>query len=102
MNLDKLMEVAGIPALIAAICVYYGIRLLITKDSTLIRGKKAGAIKDEKGYCQSAAYLLFYFAVVNLIFGALLFWNTYVAVGVIVAGTVVLCILWMRMSKRLG
>lgn len=102
MALEKFMEVAGIPALLFAVCMYYGIRLIITKDATAIRGRNQKALKDEKTYAVMAGRLILFFGAATLIMGVLLFVDTIIAVAEIVVSTTVMGILWKRMNDKYG
>lgn len=99
--MEKFMDVAGIPAMIAVICLFFGIRIMMTKDVSYIMGKHVVTKEPEK-FCMAAGKLLIFFAAVNALMGALLFVNTYLAIGEIFIGTVVLGVLWMRMNKKYG
>ena len=100
--MEKFLEVAGIPVLMAVICLFYGVRTMLTGDTSLIRGKNAGALKDEAGYAKAAGKLLIFFAVANLVMGGLLFMNTYAAVAEIFVCTLILGVLWVRMNRKYG
>lgn len=75
---------------------------MITGDTGMIRGRNAGALKDEKAYAKAAGILLIYFAVANLVMGGLLFVNTYAAVAEIIFCTLLLGVLWVRMNRKYG
>ena len=96
------MEVAGIPVLVAVICLFYGIRTMVTGDTSMIRGKNAGALKDEKAYAKAAGKLLIFFAVANVVMGGLLMVNTLAAVAEIIACTLIMGVLWVRMNGKYG
>lgn len=49
------LEVAGIPLLLFAVLVYYGVRLWIMKDVTIVRGKHKPPVKMRQ--CMSKALL---------------------------------------------
>lgn len=102
MTMDKFVELAGIPALLFAVCMYYGIRLIITKDATAIRGRNQTALKDEKAYAVMAGKLILFFGAATLIMGVLLFVDTVIAVVEIIISTTVMGILWKRMNDKYG
>ncbi len=102
MTVEKIFELAGIPALLVVICMYYGIRLIVTKDATTIRGRNQAVLKDEKAYAVEAGKLMLFFGAATLIMGILLFVNINIAVAEIIVCTVILGILWKRMNDKYG
>lgn len=102
MTAQSFLETAGIPLLLFAVLVYYGVRLLILGDVSAIRGKNKPPVKDEKMYAKGAGKLILYFAGVTFLMMVLLFWNLYVAVAEIIVGTVILGFLWRRMNQKYG
>ena len=61
------LEVAGIPLLLFAVLVYYGVRLWIMKDVTIVRGKHKPPVKDEAMYVKSASLLILFLAFATLV-----------------------------------
>ncbi len=102
MNLGYVIEQAGIPLLLFVICMYYGIRLLISKDSSLIRSKEKGPLKDEKAYAEESGKLLLFFAGATLVMAVLIFVDLYAALGEIIVCTLIMGILWKRMNNKYG
>lgn len=102
MTMDKFFELAGIPMLLFAVCMYYGISLIIKKDPTAIRGRNQAVLKDEKAYAVEAGKLILFFGAATLIMGVLLFVDTIIAVVEIVISTTVMGILWKRMNDKYG
>lgn len=102
MSITIILEQAGIPLLLFALCVYYGMRLLILQDISAIRGKDQPPVRDEKAYAREGGKLMLFFAVATLVMAALMFVNVYVAVGQIIVCTIILGILWKRMNDRYG
>ena len=102
MTLGYIIEQAGIPLLLFIICMYYGIRLLVSQDASLIRSKDKEPVKDEKTYARESGKLLLFFAAATLIMAVLIFVNLYVALGEIVICTIIMGILWKRMNNKYG
>lgn len=96
------LEVAGIPLLLFAVLVYYGVRLWIMKDVTVIRGKHKPPVKDEAMYVRKASALILFLAFAALVMAFLLFINTYAALGEFIAATLIMGILWRRMEQKYG
>lgn len=102
MTLGTFIEMAGIPLLLFVICMYYGLRLFIFQDISLIRGKDKGPVKDEKAYAREGGKLILLFGAATLLMMVLIFVNLYVAVGEIIVCTLILGVLWKRMNDKYG
>lgn len=102
MQSEGFLEVAGIPLLLFAVLVYYGVRLLVMKDVTVIRGKHKPPVKDTAMYVKSASSLIFFLAFATLVMAFLMFINTYAALGEFIAATLIMGILWRRMEQKYG
>lgn len=100
--MEKIIEIAGIPMLVFVICIYYGVRLIVTQKSDSIRDPKRPAPKDEKGYSRAAGILILFMAAATLVMGILLFVNTQVAMVEIVISLLIMGILWKKMNDRYG
>ena len=102
MTLENILNQAGIPLLLFAICMFYGIRMLVTKDASAIRGKNKGPAKDEAAYAKAGGLLILFYGAATLVMAGLLFVNVYAAVAEIVICTVIMGVLWKRMNDRYG
>lgn len=102
MTPENIINQAGIPLLLAAACIIYGIYLLIVQDASGISGKYKGPLKNEKEYARSGGRLILFFGIGTLIMSILLFVNVYAAVGEIIFCTLVLGVLWKKMSDKYG
>ena len=102
MGLGYIIEQAGIPLLVCAICMYYGIRLLIFQDPSIIRSKEKGPLQDERAYARASGRLLLFFAGGTLLMAVLIFVNLYAALAEIVVCTLIMGALWKRMNSKYG
>ena len=102
MTLGFILEQAGIPLLLFVICMYYGIRLLVSQDASLIRSKDKDPVKDEKAYARESGKIFLFFAGSTLIMALLIFVNLYLALGEIVICTLIMGILWKSMNNKYG
>lgn len=102
MTVEKIIELAGIPVLLFVVCMYYGIRLIVTKDATVIRGRNESALKDEKAYAVSAGKIILLFGAATLGMAVLLLININLAVAEIIIGTTIMGILWKSMNDKYG
>lgn len=95
-------EVAGIPLLLFVVLVYYGVRLWVVKDVTIVRGKNKPPVKDELMYAKWAAALILFLAFAALVMGLLMFVDVYAALGEFIAATLIMGFLWRRMDQKYG
>ena len=102
MSVETFFEQAGIPLLIAAVCVYYGMRLLILHDVSAIRGKDKPPVKDEKAYAIGSGKLILFLGAGTLVMALLSFVNVYAALAEIVVCALIMGILWKKMNDRYG
>lgn len=102
MSLDAFFQEAGIPLLLFLICVYYGLKLLILKDVTLVRGKDKPPVKNKEEFAKRGGILILFYAAATLVMMGLLFVNLYAALTQIVVCTVIFAVLWKKMSDTYG
>lgn len=100
--MENIMEMMGIPLLITVVCIYYGVRLLVTKNSSFLRGPQSKGPKDEAGYSKSAAIMIFCFGIVTLGMGALMFVNPQFGIAGIVIATIIFGACWKRLNDKYG
>lgn len=82
--------------------MFYGIRLLIVQDAASIKGKNKGPLKNEKEYAKAGGRLILFFGAATLLMAVLIFVNIYAAVIQILICTIIMGILWKRMSDKYG
>ena len=102
MTLEYIFNQSGIPLLFGLACIFYGIYLLIVQDASGISGKYKGPLKNEKEYARSGGRLILFFGIGTLVMAILLLINVYAAVGEIITCTLILGILWKKMSDKYG
>lgn len=102
MTPEYILNQAGIPLLLFAVCMVYGIYLLIVQKADGIRGKNKGPLKDEKRYARAGGALILFFGVGTLIMTVLLFVNAYAAVAEIISCTIIMGVLWKKVNDKYG
>ncbi|MDY2698737.1 MAG: hypothetical protein ACI4E5_06710 [Suilimivivens sp.] len=100
MTIEKVLEMAGIPLMVFAVCTYYGIRLIVSRDIGPIQNKSKRIIKNEKEYALEAGRLILFYGAATLAMAILLLINVYVAVAEIVICTIIMGLLWKKMNKK--
>lgn len=100
MDWGKFFDMAGMPLLVFAVCLYFGIKLRFLKDIDSVRGKGKPPLKNPEGYCVEGGNLLLGFGVSALAMAVLMYVSPIAAVAEISIGTVVLGICWKRMHDK--
>ncbi len=102
MTPEIILNQAGIPLLLFAICMVYGIYLLVVQKADGIRGKNKGPLKDEKRYARAGGLLILFFGIGTLVMTVLFFINVYAAVAEIISCTLIMGVLWKKVSDKYG
>ncbi len=100
MNFSSILEQSGISILLFVICVYYAWRLLFMKDYASVRGKDQDPPKDIEGYCKAAGLIVIFFAVSTLVMAGLVLIDPIIGFVQILICTVIMVILWKKMSDK--
>ncbi len=102
MTLDAFLQQAGIPLLLFLICAYYGLKLLILKDVSIVRGKDKPPVKDKEEFSKRGGLLILFYGAASLVMMGLLFVNLYVALIQIIVCTLIFAVLWKKMNDAYG
>ena len=102
MTFSAVMEQAGIPLIVFAVCIYFGIRLMVFKDINSIRSKNKPPVKDEEMYIKWGGILILLFGVGALGMALLLLVNITAAVIEIIAVTTAFGIAWKTLCDKCG
>jgi CHASE2 domain-containing sensor protein len=102
MDFKSIMEQAGLPLLSFVLCLYFGIRLMLTHDSTVIRGKNKPPVKDEKEYTRLGGILVICLGIAMFVMAVLLFISVVAALVIICLSVIAFAVLWKRMNEKYG
>jgi len=100
--MEQILQVAGIPLLTAVACIYFGIKVMVFKDTDCIRGSMAKELRDKESYAKYAGILLFALAFCSLLMAVLLFLNTVAAAVEIGVSLVAVMAAWAQIEKKFG
>lgn len=101
MDVQTLIEQAGIPFMLFLICIYYAVRLMVFKDDASVRGKDKPPLKEKEKYCKYAGLIIIFFGVASLIMAVLTMINVYAALIEITVCTLVMIVLWKKMTDTI-
>ncbi len=102
MTLEAFFQEAGIPLFVFVICLYFGLKLLITKDETIVRGKDKPPVKNKTEFAKRGGILILFYGAATLVMLGLLFVNLYAALAQIVVCTLIFVVLWKKLSDTYG
>ena len=102
MNVETVMNHAGIPVLLALVGFYYAWRLLYMKDLDCIRGKDKPPVRQKvhDAYAKEAGMLILFYSCAVVLNAILLFFNIYVAFAEIQIASVILFVRWRAMVTK--
>lgn len=102
MSIQTFLEQAGVLLLIVVACVYFGMRLLILKDVSAIRGKNKPPVKDPEKYAASSGKLILFLGAATFIMAILQFVNVYAALAEIIVCILVMGFVWKHINDKYG
>ena len=100
--MNQNLQLISIPALTAAACVFYAIKLLVFKDTNSIRGNMSKKLKNKDAYARYAGILLLVFGACSAIMAALLFVNIKLALIQMIISVIITAMLWCKVEKEYG
>ncbi|WP_026651971.1 hypothetical protein [Butyrivibrio proteoclasticus] len=100
MTFSAVMEQIGIELLVFAVCLFFGLRLIITKDIKIIKKDDPDSIKHPEEYAKYAGFIILFLGVATLIMAALSFISPLAAMIEIIAAVIAMGIMWKFMHER--
>lgn len=102
MSMELIFEQAGLPLLVFVVCVYYGMRLIILQDVSVIRGKDKPPVRDTEKYAKEAGKLILFLGAAALGMAILIFFNVYVALAEFLVCLLIMGFLWKSVEEKYG
>ena len=100
MTFQDIINQMGIEILVFLVCMYFGVRLIITRDVSIIKKEEPESIKHPKEYTLYAGLLLLFLGIAALVMGVVSFFDPVIAVVIIVIAVVVMGIMWKFMHEK--
>ncbi|MBQ7615842.1 MAG: hypothetical protein IJU77_12415 [Butyrivibrio sp.] len=100
MSFQDIINQMGIEMLVFAVCMFFGLRLIITRDVSIIKKEDPESIRHPKEYTLYAGILLLFMGVAALVMGIVSFFNPIAAVIVIVISVLIMGIAWKFMHEK--
>ena len=95
MTFQTIIEQMGIEILVFAVCLFFGIRLIITRDPSILNKKEDPAnIKHPREYALYAGLVVIFMGVAAIAMGIISFFNPKFALAFIVIAIIAMGIAW--------
>ena len=102
MDIQTIVNQMGIEILAFAVCMFFGIRLIITRDVKILKKENPESIKHPNEYTFYAGLIIIFLGVSAIAMGIVSFFNEVAALVVIVAAVVAMGIMWKFMYEKYG
>lgn len=102
MSLQYILEQSGLPLFGGVMSLYYGIRLWLTHNSNMVRGRAKTPVKDEKAYSELGGLLIIGLGVAMLVMAVILLFSAIAAVIEICVMFGVFAVLWKKLNDKYG
>ena len=90
----------GIEMLVFAVCLFFGMRLIITRDVSIIKKENPEEIKHPREYTLYAGLILLFLGVAALIMGIISFFNPTAAFIEIIIAVIAMGVMWKFMHEK--
>ncbi|WP_034443437.1 hypothetical protein [Butyrivibrio sp. AE2032] len=94
MNFQEIINQMGIEILVFAVCMFFGIRLIITRDPKILKKEDPDSIKHPREYTLYGGLIILFLGLAAIVMGVVSFFNATAAVVIIVAAVVIMSVMW--------
>ena len=94
MDLQTIVNQMGIEILAFIVCLFFGIRLIVTRDVKIIKKDDPESIKHPREYTLYAGIIIIFLGVSAIAMGIVSFFNQIAALVVIVVAVVIMGFMW--------
>ena len=100
MDLQTIVNQMGIEILAFAVCMFFGIRLIITRDVKILKKENPESIKHPNEYTFFAGLIIIFLGISAIVMGIVSFFNQIAALIVIVAAVVIMGFMWKIVYEK--
>ena len=100
MTFNDVVNQMGIEMLVFAVCLFFGMRLIITRDVSIIKKENPEEIKHPREYTLYAGLILLFLGVAALIMGIISFFNPTAAFIEIIIAVIAMGVMWKFMHEK--
>ena len=94
MSIQEIINHMGIELLVFAVCMFFGIRLIITRDPKILKKENPESIKHPKEYTLYGGLIILFLGLSAIVMGIVSFFNPTAGMVIIVAAVVIMSIMW--------
>lgn len=95
-----LVNQMGIEMLAFAVCMFFGIRLIMTRDVSIIKKEHPEEIKHPNEYCLYAGLIIIFLGVAALVMGIVSFFSAEASLVVILVAVIAMGFMWKFMHEK--
>ena len=100
MDIQTIVNQMGIEILAFAVCMFFGIRLIITRDVKILKKENPESIKHPNEYTFFAGLIIIFLGISAIAMGIVSFFNQIAALIVIVAAVVIMGFMWKIVYEK--
>ncbi|WP_022767509.1 MULTISPECIES: hypothetical protein [unclassified Butyrivibrio] len=100
MDIQTIVNQMGIEILAFAVCMFFGIRLIITRDVKILKKENPESIKHPNEYTFYAGLIIIFLGISAIAMGIVSFFNQIAALIVIVAAVVIMGFMWKIVYEK--
>ena len=100
MDIQTIVNQMGIEILVFLVCMFFGIRLIITRDVKILKKENPESIKHPKEYTFYAGLIIIFLGVSAIAMGIISFFNQVAALIVIVVAVVIMGFMWKVVHEK--
>ena len=100
MDIQTIVNQMGIEILAFAVCMFFGIRLIITRDVKILKQENPESIKHPNEYTFFAGLIIIFLGISAIVMGIVSFFNQIAALIVIVAAVVIMGFMWKIVYEK--
>lgn len=100
MTFQDIINRMGIELLVFAVCLYFGAKLIITRDPKILNKEKPESIKHPKEYTFYAGLIILFLGIAAIAMGIISFFNPVAGVVEIIASVVLMSLMWKFIYEK--
>ena len=100
MDIQTIVNQMGIEILAFLVCVFFGIRLIVTRDVKIIKKENPESIKHPREYTFYAGLIIIFLGVSAIAMGIVSFFDQIAALILIVVAVVIMGFMWKFVHEK--
>ena len=100
MTFQEIINHMGIEILVFGVCLFFGVRLIITRDVSIIKKDDPESIKHPKEYALYSGLIILFLGAAALVMGIVSFFSAMASFIVIIIAVILMGIMWKFMHEK--